>query len=137
MKKDAENTTEQGNEANTILCPVLGQTYNYFDDGKICKSRKETVLITEIIPFNKIDKNILNEWKEEVEERGWLYAKDTDYFVKGVLMSDGNNEVIMVRTLNGGWFGLGYWYAGRLDIDGSLTAILNGGITTANRRSCL
>jgi hypothetical protein len=33
------------NVGNTLLCPVLGQTYNYFDDGKIKPSRRlETVI---------------------------------------------------------------------------------------------
>ena len=41
---------------NVLCVPVLGQTYNYFDDGKIKPSRRMEVVITEIIPFNEIDK---------------------------------------------------------------------------------
>lgn len=60
---------------NTLLCPVLGQTYNYFDDGKISPSRRMEVVITEIIPFNEIDAETLEYWKEEVEECNWLTQK--------------------------------------------------------------
>ena len=113
---------------NVLLCPVLGQTYNYFDDGKIRPSRRMEVVITEIIPFSEIDLETLNYWKEEVEECDWLYAKETDFFVKGDLkVSDDKIEkIIFVRTINNnnGWFSLGWW-GGRLDIDGSLNALLN------------
>jgi hypothetical protein len=117
------------NNANNLLCPVLGQTYNYFDDGKIRPCRRMEVVITEIIPFNKIDDITLNDWKEEVEECDWLYANKTDFFVKADLkVSDDKTEnIIFVRTINNndGWFSLGWW-GGRLDIDGSLNALLNG-----------
>lgn len=113
---------------NTLPCPVLGKTYNYFDDGKIKPSRKLEVTITEIIPFNEIDEGTLNDWKQEVEDCHWLYAKETDYFVKGDLKVSDNKiaKIIFVRTVNNedGWFSLGWW-AGRLDIDGSLSANLN------------
>jgi hypothetical protein len=112
-----------------VLCPVLGQTYNYFDDGKIKKIRRMEVVITEIIPFNKIDEETLNDWKQEVEECHWLYAKETDFFVKADLKvsNDKIEKIIFVRTINNnnGWFSLGWW-GGRLDIDGSLNdALLN------------
>ena len=114
---------------NVLLCPVLGQTYNYFDDGKIKPSRRMEVVITEIIPFNEIDEETLNDWKQEVEDCDWLYAKETDFFVKADLkVSDDKTEkIIFVRTINNndGWFSLGWW-GGRLDIDGSLNALLNG-----------
>jgi hypothetical protein len=114
---------------NTSLCPVLGQTYNYFDDGKIRATRRMEVVITEIIPFSEIDKETLNEWEEEVEECNWLYAKKTDFFVRGDLKvsDDIIKKIIFVRTIdkNNGWFSLGWW-GGSLDIDGSLNALLNG-----------
>lgn len=46
---------ENNNLANMLLCPVLGQKYNYFHDGKIRISRRMEVKITEIIPFSEID----------------------------------------------------------------------------------
>jgi hypothetical protein len=104
--------------------PILGNTYNYFDDGKIRESRKLPVLITEIIHFNEIDEKTLSYWKEEVYEIDWLYAKETDYFIKGFLnLGDRIEEIIFVRTIDNGWFSLGWW-AGQLDIDGSLYSLL-------------
>ncbi|MFA7307604.1 MAG: hypothetical protein WC026_13130 [Hyphomicrobium sp.] len=105
----------------------IGKTYNYFDDGKINESRKIPVLITEIIPFDKIDFETLNLWIEEVEECGWLYAKETDFFVKGTLKitESKKEEIIFVRTkTNNSWFSMGWW-GGILDVDGSLTKLLN------------
>ena len=127
--KNVDLKNETSTCGNTLLCPVLGQTYNYFDDGKIRPSRRMEVVITEIIPFNEIDAETLESWKEEVEECNWLYDKETDFFVKGDLkVSDDKIEkIIFVRTINNndGWFSLGWW-GGRLDIDGSLNALLNG-----------
>ena len=127
--KNVELKNETPTIGNTLLCPVLGQKYNYFDDGKIKPSRRMEVVITEIIPFNEIDGETLNDWKQEVEKCHWLYAKETDFFVKADLkISDDKIEkIIFVRTVNNndGWFSLGWW-GGRLDIDGSLNALLNG-----------
>jgi hypothetical protein len=103
----------------------LNKTYDYFDDGKITIGRKIPVTITEIIPFNEIDKETLSNWKEEVKQCYWLYAKETDYFIMGELKLSNNEieKVIFVRTINinnnNGWFSLGWW-AGRLDVDGTL-----------------
>jgi len=115
--------------SNTLPCPILGQTYNYFDDGKIKPSRRMEVLITEIISFADIDEETLNDWKQDVAECDWLYAKETDYFVKADLKvsDDKTVKIVFVRTINdnNGWFNLGWW-GGILDIDGSLNALLNG-----------
>ena len=103
----------------------IGKVYDYFDDGKLSETRRGFVKIKEIIPYNEINKNILVEWKHKIKQCGWLYAKATDYFVKGELyMGDEETEnVIFVRTIDGGWFSLGWW-AGRLDVDGNLLNIL-------------
>lgn len=107
--------------------PVVGQIYNYFDDGKINHTRRYEVFITEIIPFSEIDSETLEFWNEEVVECDWLYAKETDYFVKADLRLSNNNieSIIFVKSINNGWFSLGYW-GGRLDVDGSLNNWLNG-----------
>lgn len=104
----------------------LNKTYNYFDDGKIRESRRMLVTITEIIPFNEIDEGTLLSWKEEVELCDWLYAKETDYFIKGLLKIDNDKDesIIFIRTINGDWFSMGF-FGGRLDVDGSLTCQLN------------
>lgn len=112
-------------ETNSKL-PILGQTYFYFDDGKISKSRRDEVTITEVIPFSDIDEDTLKFWKEEVEAcSGFgLYESETDFFIKGFL-KESNEEAIFVRS-KGGWFSIGpYLSSGRLDIDGSLNARLD------------
>lgn len=111
---------------NTSLCPVLGQTYYYFDDGEIRPSRRSEVVITEIIPFDQIDEETLNEWKQEVEDCHWLYAKETDFFVKADLKvsDDTIKKIVFARTPYHEWFSLGWW-GGILDIDGSLNALLD------------
>jgi hypothetical protein len=104
--------------------PEIGKTYNCFDDGKITLSRLYTVDVVGVIPFDKIDKKTLKEWKKQVEHCDWLFAKETDYFIKTANGEDGN--ATFVRTLNGGWFSLGqFMNSGRLDVDGDLTAVLN------------
>ena len=110
-----------------LSLPVLGETYHYFDDGKIRLSRRNDVIITEIIPFGEIDEVTLELWKEEIEECHWLYAKETDFFIMGDLKISDNEieKIVFVRTINNkdGWFSLGWW-GGRLDIDGSLNNML-------------
>lgn len=104
--------------------PKIGNTYNCFDDGKITHSRLYTVDVVEVIPFNQIDKETLTNWKEEINQCYWLYAKKTDYFVKTENGEDG--DAVFVRTKDGGWFSIGqFMNSGRLDVDGKLTEILN------------
>lgn len=108
----------------------LDKTYDYFDDGKINESRRLPVKITHITSFNQVDKDTLNEWLQEVKECPWLYAKETDYFLFGELQTKDFfkdsvcERVVFVRTINHGWFSLGFW-GGRLDIDGKLKESLN------------
>ena len=102
------------------MIPEIGKTYNCFDDGKITKNRLYTVYVVNVIPFDKIDKETLSEWKEHVDECDWLFAKTTDYFIKTENGEDGN--AVFVRTLDGGWFSIGqFMNSGRLDVNGSLT----------------
>ena len=106
-------------------CPIIGRIYFYFDDGKIRESRRSKVLITDIIPFDQIDNETKQIWKDEVEQcKDWgLYDETTDFFIKGSLQEE-NQELIFVRS-KGGWFSFGnYMYDGRLDHDGSLNMFL-------------
>jgi hypothetical protein len=59
---------------------------------------------------------LISNWAEEVTECYWLYANENDYFIKA---ESEHWASYFVRTTDGGWFSLGWW-AGRLDIDGSL-----------------
>lgn len=99
--------------------PEVGKEYKAFDDGKIRPSRLEVVKILEVIPFKECwDFELLSNWTEEVTDCYWLYAQETDYFIKAEtdVYSD---PCYFVRTTDGGWFSLGWW-GSRLDADGSL-----------------
>ena len=97
--------------------PEVGKEYHIFDDGKIKPCRHAITNISEVIPFDDCsDTELLELWHNEVEECYWLYASETDYFVKAEYDDE---TVYFVRTKDGGWFSLG-WFGARLDIDGSL-----------------
>ena len=99
--------------------PEAGKEYYAFDDGKIRPSRLERVKILEVIPFKECQDNaLISNWTVEVTDCYWLYALETDYFIKAE-GDDDSHLYYFVRTTDGGWFSLGYW-ASRLDIDGSL-----------------
>lgn len=102
----------------------IGKTYNCFDDGKIRENRRYEVKITDIIPFNNINEEILNLWKNEVKSCHWLYKHETDYFIKGeqIINKNTTKYPIFVRTKDNKWFSLGFW-GSILDVDGSLTKI--------------
>jgi len=100
--------------------PKVNQTYNCFDDGKISYSRLYTVDVVGVIPFSEIDEDTFNKWKEQTSNCDWLFAKETDYFVKTENGEAG--DAVFVRTIDGGWFSIGdFLNSGRLDIDDSLT----------------
>jgi len=108
--------------------PKIGKTYNCFDDGKISHSRLYTVDVKDVVAFHKIDEKTKKHWEEQVEQRHWLYAKETDYFVLTENGEDG--DAVFARTKNGGWFSMGnFMNSGRLDVDGKLTEILNARLT--------
>lgn len=88
---------------------TVGEHYDYFDDGKIRESRRHDCKILEKIPFaDMFDKTILQQWKSEVEMCYWLYATETDYFLRAQL--DNKGEIVyFVRTKDGRWFSLGFW----------------------------
>ena len=98
--------------------PEVGKEYHAFDDGKIRPSRLEHVKIVEVIPFMECeDIELIVQWCREVKDCYWLYATETDYFIKAYCPKD--DPMYFVRTVDGGWFSLGWW-ASRLDMDGSL-----------------
>lgn len=123
--------------------PIVGQEYHFWDDGKtstsrhyICKCERiitpeeaKSIIVT--VPEWDYDKNenIFNEislyeqWKIEILNCDWLYAKDTDYFVECSCPKYDTDNLWFVRTKDGGWFSMDVqnsWQGGRLDIDGSI-----------------
>jgi len=111
------------------MIPELNKVYNTFNDGKIKESRRYEVKIVKIIPFSEIDEETLEHWKHEVETCHWLYKHTTDYFI---IADNGEEDEVYARTINDGWFGLGFLNSSRLDIDGSLyETIRNNDINNA------
>ena len=117
--------------------PEIGKTYNCFNDGEINKSKIYQVTITEIIQFEKADKEILDLWKENLINGSiykmmstggnYVYMFDkTDYFIKFVSNENKNNQNgVFARTKKGTWFGLGETYnRGLLDLEGKITESL-------------
>ena len=100
--------------------PEVGKEYYAFDDGKIKPSRLERTKIVEVIPFKECQDNaLIRTWTEEVTECYWLYAQETDYFVKATYIQPDIGAQWFARTVDGGWFSLG-WSGSRLDADGEL-----------------
>ena len=101
--------------------PEVGKEYHTFDDGKVRLSRHSIATISEVIPFVECkDEDLLESWRDEVKTCYWLFATETDYFVKAEYDDETS---YFVRTKDGGWFSLG-WFGARLDIDGSLYKIM-------------
>lgn len=95
-----------------------GEIYNFFDDGKIKPSRRQLVIISEVIPYDQVTPGILKEWKKEKWVHPNLYSETTDYFIVGRL-GDVNEYNVFVRDCHNNWFSIGYW-GGALDHDGKL-----------------
>jgi hypothetical protein len=54
----------------------------------------------------------------------WLYAEETDWFVRCSILDYDDDDIWFVRTVWGGWFSLDIqngWQGGELDVDGSRT----------------
>ena len=52
----------------------------------------------------------------------WLYAEETDYFIKCDIPDYDESPIIFVRTVDGEWFSIdvtNLWQSGELDVDGS------------------
>ena len=103
--------------------PEVGKEYHIFDDGKIKPSIHYTAKILEVIPFEECNNlKLLEAWHSEARFCDWLYAYETDYFVKADSDFD-DDPLYFVRTVDGGWFSIDFpsgWMAARLDIDGEL-----------------
>ena len=105
------------------MIPEVGKEYHIFDDGKIRPSRHYIAKILEVIPFEDCkDEDLIAAWKANVASSYWLFAPETDYFVK--VESDFDEDYLyFVRTKDSGWFSLNitsWWQGARLDIDGKL-----------------
>ena len=107
------------------MIPKVGKVYNCYDDGKITPSKQYTVEVAEVIPFDKVDKETLKQWEECKINTPWLFADETDYFIK-YKNGENNESGVFARTKSSKWFGLGNFInAGLLDVDNSLIESVN------------
>lgn len=80
--------------------------------------------IVEVLPYSKVDKELKKEIVEEQEQCDFLYAPSTDHVVIAKPLygcCDEKENSVFIRTIDGGWFSIGCYWAARLDIDHTLT----------------
>lgn len=104
--------------------PLIGNTYDCYDDGKITPSRRYDVIIRDIVSFEKAKEEIILEWNYNLTNYHWLFSESTDYFLiaDSYEQDDVVTKSIFVRTKDGGWFSFGLernnlWNSGRLIIE--------------------
>ena len=109
------------------MTPEIGKKYHIFDDGKVRPTRHFVATVLEVISFADCkDEDLIAAWKDNVESSPWLFALETDYFIKAESDFD-EDYLYFVRTKDGGWFSMditSWWQGARLDIDGSLYKIM-------------
>lgn len=102
---------------NLQRVPIVGEVRHFFDDGKMRDSRHYMATITEVIPYKRACQKLKKAWKKERWNCYWLYAYDTDYFIKCKVPKYDEKPIYFVRTQDGGWFSIdfnGFWMGGRM-----------------------
>ena len=110
---------------------IIGNTYKWYDDGKITPSREYNATITKIVPFADASEYTLKLWAEALES-DHLYSK-TDYFIEA--HTDEHEDYphsVFAQTISGGFFSMGvviekdekneewvstWWNSGRLTLN--------------------
>lgn len=122
--------------AKLNVLPIVGKKYHFFDDGKSSPSRHYIATVEEVITFQEArarypkyirdneNLRLLTEiWQIEVENSPWLYATETDYFIRCSIPKYDDDSIWFVRTKDGGWFSMDVsngWQSGRLDVSGEI-----------------
>jgi hypothetical protein len=110
-----------------------GLKYEFLNNLESFEELINQIKIYDIYLYNKILKaenvilKLFQAWKENIKEAYWLFAEDTDFFVKATSNYDAN-PLYFVRTVDGGWFSIDYpnvWMGARLDVDGELYKSMN------------
>lgn len=103
--------------ASLVPVPHVGEVRHFFDDGKMSESRHYIATITKVIPYKKAPQKLKKIWKNQRWNCYWLYAYETDYFIKASIPGYDKNPIWFVRTKGGGWFSfetVACWMSGRL-----------------------
>ena len=64
--------------------------------------------------------SLYEQWEYNMTSCDWLYAKETDCFIRITCPVYDENDLYAVRTKDGGWFTIDVetsWQSGRLDVD--------------------
>lgn len=115
--------------------PVIGKSYEFYDDGKISPGRRFTATVLEIIsqeeaksvmfqiyvyeesdmiPTTIISKgeepigetSLYVVWNENKERHDWVFATETHYFIKCSIPDYDKYPIWFARTKKGNWFSL-------------------------------
>ena len=148
--------------------PTIGKSYEFYDDGKITPSRRSTATVLEVlspeeaksvmfpiyvceesdmIPITVIvegeepvgEISLYTVWLQNVMEHDWVFASETDYFIKCSIPKYDEYPIWFVRTIEGNWFSLdiqSHWQGGLLDADNHLTEELEQRIEEYIKYDC-
>lgn len=136
-----------------VPLPTIGNAYEFYDDGKIYPRRRYTTTVMDIISTEEAksvmfpiyvyeesdmipttivaegeepigETSLYTVWEFNKEEHDWVFATETDYFIKCSIPKYDEYPIWFVRTKEGNWFSLdiqSHWQGGLLDIDNHLT----------------
>ena len=96
------------NPSHMLPVPQVGEVRHFFDDGKMGDSRHYMATITKVITYKKASQKLKKVWKEERRRCYWIYAYETDYFIKASIPEYDKKPIWFVRTKDGGWFSIDY-----------------------------
>ena len=126
-KKDSNITIiGWGNKMNPIMPePEVGKIYHSFDDGKIRLSRLVNWKIVQRIDLDndKVSKYLLRLIQKEIKECYWLFDTEQTIIYRAYAVDKNgkyNREIgycYYLRTKDGGWFGVNYFWSCKLDVD--------------------
>lgn len=117
------------------MLPKIGETYKFYDDGKITPSRQYDATVLRIITteeaksitfpiyvyeesdwepttFDPKDEepigeiSLFDKWKEELEYHDWIYATETDYFIECSIPRYDKCPIWFARMTDGNWFSM-------------------------------
>lgn len=123
------------NGSNNLQLPEIGKKYHFFDDGKCSPSRHYIATVEEIITADEAKRRYFDSfmtntmrplydiWKDNVSHSNFLYAEETDVFVRCSIPAYDENPIWFVRTKGGGLFSIDVqvgWQSGRLDLNGEM-----------------
>ena len=130
--------------------PTIGIKYDFYDDGIRLESHHFVAEVMDIITPNQAKDIVINDeslytiWRREIDDHRqstnfivhngsdtnpgspWLYAENTDYFIKCRIPEYVDYNVWFVRDVKGGWHSLNtesYLMGGRLVVSDDLTEL--------------